>query len=207
GAAGGAPARVAALAEGVIQAMWSHRVTKAALVLLLALLAGAAVVASVEKENPPAKKADDRKEGKPPEKKKLGKEDKELAKLQGTWVEQRSRRIWVIAGEKITEVSRVAWMIAEGKITEVDRGPQREGMARGTVTIDADKRPRTIDLTFQNRTLGKVHGVYEVAGNTLRACLTDERGPRPKELKDSGRGVLYTFRRLSLAGGASPALA
>jgi RNA polymerase sigma factor (sigma-70 family) len=139
GAAGAVSARVAALAEGVIRAMGLHRVTKAAVVLLLALLAGAAVVASAGKEKPPAATADDAKEAKAPDKAEK-KQDKELAKLQGTWVEKRSRMIWVISGTKITLVTRVSWMVSEGKFSEVDRG--RASPANGTA---ADHRPRVFD--------------------------------------------------------------
>jgi hypothetical protein len=42
-----------------------------------------------------------------------------------------------------------------------------------------------------------------VEGSTLRACLADGKSPRPNELKESERALLYTFRRVS-AGGTSP---
>jgi RNA polymerase sigma factor (sigma-70 family) len=111
------------------------------------------------------------------------KSDKEL--IQGTWIpvagEQNGEKL---AKEKLEGGKMV---LMEGKLTlqVMESWPAREG----TYTIDPDKKPKEIDMTFGNATM---MGLYELKGTTLKVVMA-ERG-RPSDF-DSAGATLITFER------------
>jgi RNA polymerase sigma-70 factor (ECF subfamily) len=112
------------------------------------------------------------------------KSDKET--LQGTWLQVSEER----NGEKLPEEK-----IRGGKIVFADdkvtwQGEPETRAREGTFTIDPDKKPKEIDLTFGDITL---KGLYELKGNTLKVVIA-ERG-RPTEFGSTGGGILVFERK------------
>ncbi len=69
-----------------------------------------------------------------------------------------------------------------------------------TISVDASKTPRTIDLTPDDgRMKGKtMKAVYEVKGDELKVCHGEWDSDRPKELASmEGNGLMvFTFKRV-----------
>jgi len=110
-----------------------------------------------------------------------------------------------------------AWVIAEAtlagrdhlddfkgmKLTVTDEKYQidfKENSDKGTLKVDATKKPKQIDLTtssagpFKGRTLP---GIYEFKGDTVVLCLNSEKPDRPTafEAKEKTPIMLLTFQR------------
>jgi RNA polymerase sigma-70 factor (ECF subfamily) len=177
-------AKVVALTERVVRAMLIARLKTLTCVLLrLAVLGGSGVLCrysalkagqeQVQAAPPSVVAAADEK----------AKSDREL--IQGTWIpvsgEQNGEQL---AKEKFEGGKMV---LTEDKITlqVLENGAAREG----TYTIDPDKKPKEIDMTFGNATM---MGLYELKGTTLKVVMT-ERG-RPSGF-DSAGATLVIFKR------------
>jgi RNA polymerase sigma factor (sigma-70 family) len=176
-------AKVVALTERVVQAMLIAKLKTLTTVLLaLAVLVGGGVLCSY-----PTLKAEQAQAAvaavvasaneKP-------RSDKEL--LQGTWLpvsgEQNGEKLpkekfeggkTVLKGDNIT-------------LQVLENGPAREG----TYTINPDKKPKEIDMTFGNATM---MGLYELKGKTLKVVMS-ERG-RPSDFGSAG-ATLVVFERM-----------
>jgi RNA polymerase sigma-70 factor (ECF subfamily) len=175
-------AKVVVLAERVVKAMLIAKLkTLPIVVLVLAALAGGGVLLSypplrAEQENgrpadAPTVAATDEKP----------KSDKEL--IQGTWIpvsgEQDGKKI---PKEKLTD----QFIFTADKVTLQRAG----GEAReGTYTIDPEKKPKELDLTFGEKTY---MGIYELKGTTLK-YVGLERG-RPSDFDSTGATVV-TFEK------------
>jgi uncharacterized protein (TIGR03067 family) len=111
------------------------------------------------------------------------KSDKEL--IQGTWIPVSGEQ----NGEKLAEEK-----YKEGKIVFTDDKVALQilemGQAReGTFTIDPDKKPKEINLTFGNATR---MGIYKLEGAKLTLVMS-ERG-RPTEF-DSTNATMVNFEK------------
>ena len=174
GAAGQAAAtglistQVAALTEGVLKAMLLSKLKVATIVLLtltlLGVLGALQTYATLRSEPP--------------------KSDKET--LQGTWLLVSEER----NGEKLPKekIQGGKFIFADDKITWL--AEQETVTRKGTFTIDPEKKPKEIDLTFGDIT---VKGIYELKGNTLKVVIA-ERG-RPTEFDSTGGGLLVFERK------------
>jgi RNA polymerase sigma factor (sigma-70 family) len=182
---------VVALTEGVVKTMRLTKLTRIATVLLaLALLAGggllltyAAVWAEPSLVEPGSPTQALAPRDKPPKDKKP-KSDKDA--LHGTWLlvsEERNGK--KLPAEKIKGSKMV---FADGKFTwQGEVGTQER---EGTFTIDPEKNPKEIDLTFRTITL---QGIYELKGNRLKLVIA-ERG-RPSEFDSTGTGLLVLQKK------------
>jgi RNA polymerase sigma factor (sigma-70 family) len=177
--------KVVALTERVVQAMLIAKLKTLATVLLgMAVLGGGGVLCSYRTlkaapEQAPAATVAVRTvaDEKP-------KSDKEL--IQGTWIPVSGEQ----NGEKLPKEKFEGgkMVFTEDKITlqVLEKGQAREG----TYTIDADKKPKEIDMTFGNATM---MGLYELKGKTLKVVMS-ERG-RPSDF-DSAGATLVVFERM-----------
>jgi RNA polymerase sigma factor (sigma-70 family) len=169
-------AKVVALAERVVKAMLIAKLkTLTAVLLGMAVLGGVGVLCSY----PTLKAGQEQAQAQAAEK---PKSDKEL--IQGTWIpvsgEQNGEKL---AKEKFEGGKMV---LREDKIIlQVLEQVPREG----TYTIDPDKKPKEIDMTFGGATM---MGLYELKGTTLKVVMT-ERG-RPSDF-DSAGATLVIFER------------
>jgi len=119
---------------------------------------------------------------------------KELDKLQGTWVGVSGER----DGQKLsTDQATRGQLIIKG-----DRYTVREGdkvTEQGTFKIDPTKKPMTLDVmpTEGEHKGMNMLGIYELEGDTLRACLAPSGKERPKEFSSKpGSGQsLYIMKR------------
>jgi RNA polymerase sigma-70 factor (ECF subfamily) len=181
--AGVMSAKVVVLTERVVKAMLIAKLkTLTTVLLVLAVLGGAGVLCSyprlrAEQENAQATPtsvavaADEK-----------PKSDKEL--IQGTWIpvsgEQDGKKI---PKEKLTD----NLIFTEDKVTMRVNGEVREG----TYTIDPEKKPKELDMTFGNKTY---MGIYELKGTTLK-YVGMERG-RPADLNSTGATlVIYEKKK------------
>jgi uncharacterized protein (TIGR03067 family) len=176
-------AKIVLLTERVVKAMLIAKLKALTTVLLaMAALGGAGALWSyatpkAEQEKlraavPPVAVARDEKP----------KSDKEL--ILGTWISTSGEQ----NGEKLAKekLKGGKMVFTEDKITlQVLEAQAREG----TYTIDPDKKPKEIDMTFGNATM---MGLYELKGKTLKVVMS-ERG-RPSDF-DSAGATLVIFER------------
>jgi uncharacterized protein (TIGR03067 family) len=117
----------------------------------------------------------------PPEKDK-----KDEDKIQGTWAVVSIE----IGGQRQTdEEGKNLKLVIKGDAITVN-GPDKEEKAK--FKLDAAKKPRTIDITPEEKKLdGKqVLGIYELNGDELKICYTEDGATRPTEfVSKTGSGI------------------
>src|SRR5262249_54869844 len=109
--------------------------------------------------------------------------------LQGAWIEVSRGK----DGEKLPEDKRWTLVFDGDKVTVVGFGTKRCANQReGTYTLDADKKPREIDLTLGSLVL---NGIYERKGATLKTLWREnDRTGLPANF-DPEKGVLIVFQK------------
>lgn len=120
--------------------------------------------------------------------------DKELTKFQGTWTFES-----VEAGGNKLPADQFKGMTVtfEGDKYAVKHGD--EVVEAATLKLDPSKSPKTLDSTVtEGPNKGKVIlGIYEISGDTLKACFDPEGKKRPTEFKgDSGAQTLVVHKRV-----------
>ncbi len=116
---------------------------------------------------------------------------KELEKLQGSWLLQSKQEEG--QDEKLRDQDRVSLTIAGTRITI-----KEEKEYKGTIAIDAGKKPAAIDLIpTEEGEKGKLLGIYQVEGDTLKLCYGRPGVPRPTEFttKANSKQVLMVFKK------------
>jgi uncharacterized protein (TIGR03067 family) len=108
--------------------------------------------------------------------------EKETKKFQGTWTLESS----VTGGQEIPRDQLKGFLV----IYEGDKHTLKFGdkvFQVGTQKIDPSKSPKTIDVTMtEGPDKGKVMlGIYEIDGDTLKACFDPEGKKRPTEFKSA----------------------
>jgi uncharacterized protein (TIGR03067 family) len=111
---------------------------------------------------------------------------KDLDKLQGDWVMESSQR----DGKKMPaeELGKIKRTIAGDKMTITRDG---DVIAKGTIKVDAAKKPKAIDVTFSNQAGEEqtIRGIYEVDGDRQKVCYAPPGMDRPKEFSaEAGSG-------------------
>jgi RNA polymerase sigma factor (sigma-70 family) len=177
-------AKVVVLTERVVKAMLITKLKTLTIVALVAAaLAGGGVLlsypplrAAQEKDQPAATSTVAAPDEKP-------KSDKEL--IQGTWIP--------VSGEQDgKEIPKERFCrsltFTEDKFTMQLRGG---GVREGTYTIDPEKKPKELDMTWDNKTY---MGIYEFKGTTLKH-VGMERG-RPSDFDSTGATmVIYEKKK------------
>jgi uncharacterized protein (TIGR03067 family) len=114
--------------------------------------------------------------------------DKEYARFEGTW-----RVVSLeIGGMKMPEQTlKDARLIIRGKEFTMK---EKIATYRGTLSIDAGKKPKTIDMKFtEGPEKGNTsYGIYELDGDNFKLCLTITGKNRPTEFAakpKSGHGL------------------
>lgn len=101
----------------------------------------------------------------------------DLEKLQGTW----HVATLVIEGQKLPDGANASSkIVVQGNdFTTISMG----SAYRGTFKVDADARPKTLDMHFtEGPEKGNTAlGIYELAGDTWKICLTMTAKERPQE--------------------------
>lgn len=69
-------------------------------------------------------------------------------------------------------------------------GPNNQ-LKKATYTIDPTKSPKQIDCKPTNGTTLHYKGIYELSGDTLKACFNNgnDRAPRPDSFNSKERGI------------------
>lgn len=119
---------------------------------------------------------------------------KELAKFRGTWKYTSLEQ----DGRPVPEAQyREARLTIKGDQFTFTLGADT---SHGTFEVDPAQKPKAIDVTFTDGPdKGKtIRGVYELTGDTYKACLGSKENDRPKELASkAGTGhVLAVLKRV-----------
>jgi uncharacterized protein (TIGR03067 family) len=115
---------------------------------------------------------------------------KDLQALQGTWKVQKMVREGQEAPAEA--IAKVRFVFEGNKARIETAGP---GGDAATFTLDATQSPKVITLTPAKMKVVAL-GIYELDGDTLRLCLTNDKVP-PKECaaeKGSGARLLVLKR-------------
>ncbi|MGE0129499.1 MAG: TIGR03067 domain-containing protein [Blastocatellales bacterium] len=120
--------------------------------------------------------------------------EKELKKFQGTWMFES-----VEAGGKKLPADQFKEMTVafEGEKYFVKMGD--EVVEAATLKLDPSQSPKTFDsMVTEGPNKGTVIlGIYEIDGDTLRACFDPEGKKRPTEFKaESGAQTLVVHKRV-----------
>lgn len=199
----------ASLTKEVVRAMTLKKLGKVALLLFVLAAAGTAgglvwqARAADRREEPKGARAEAKDEKDEPEPKHAEKAAKEeLKKLAGTWylVGGASRGQKEPPEEDIRDVlKRGQW---QKLVITGDRfvwgSVLREDAMKGDVKVDAARKPRTLNLTFERdgKTV-KALCIYELDGDRLRLAYSE--GERPKQFQtkaDAEWPRVYVWRRL-----------
>jgi uncharacterized protein (TIGR03067 family) len=104
-----------------------------------------------------------------------------LKDLKGTWVASEGQ----LGGEKVPDefIKAISLTITDGKYS-VTVGEQKE---TGTFTIDATKKPMTMDISAEDGANKgkKILAIYELSGDTMKVCYKLDDSGRPKEFKST----------------------
>jgi uncharacterized protein (TIGR03067 family) len=171
-------AKVAALTEGVLKAMFLTKLKTVSAVLAATLLATAAGVFTYHA--PAAGQREATQGGEPqPAGKVADKAKTDKDKLHGTWAAVSGETAGKKAPEEFVQKCKV--VITGDKISLVGlvRGEKETGV-EGTFKLDPAAMPKAIDISLTNRE--DALGIYEVEGDTLKMCLVEATGKeRPTE--------------------------
>ena len=113
---------------------------------------------------------------------------KDLARLQGEWTMVSGSA----NGESMSEEMRKEMKrVCKGDEITVTMGGQV--FLKAKLTLDPSKKPKTIDYEMtEGFTKGKKQlGIYEINGDTFKACFSSPGSERPTELK-AGDGLTFS---------------
>jgi uncharacterized protein (TIGR03067 family) len=97
--------------------------------------------------------------------------DDDQQKLQGKWTVESFQ----YNGNPVEMMKEATREFKDGKYSLT---PKTGDAIEGTVKLDPTKKPKTIDLEVNGRTL---KGIYELDGDTLKMCYILSDGERPSE--------------------------
>jgi RNA polymerase sigma-70 factor (ECF subfamily) len=140
----------------------------------LATKAGSGLLLFVLKREAPAKEEDK-------------KTDK--AKLQGTWQAVSGEENGRPFQDTFLTKYKATFTGDKVKLSAIDDSGE------GTYTLDPTKKPKTIDITIKENE--KAIGIYEVEGDTLKLCMTEDKdgNERPTEFAGKDKAILIVFKR------------
>jgi RNA polymerase sigma factor (sigma-70 family) len=185
-ASGTAPVRAAALAEGVLRAMFLTKL-KVALVMALAVAAAGSVAGVLTRQALAAGPQGEQQGREAAEKPKADKDS-----LRGTWipvsVEENGKKV----PEEDVKAKNFEMVFAADKVTLPNKGDSMEVGYK----LDPAKSPKQIDLIFDKEKTAK--GIYLLDGDTLKLCVQKDPGSeRPTEFvsKEGTNHLLIVLKR------------
>jgi uncharacterized protein (TIGR03067 family) len=120
---------------------------------------------------------------------------KDRDKLQGKWQMTRATADFPANGADLLPVVnalvRSNIEIKGDRLTAANKGANQQAF---TFSIDATKKPKTIDLAAESKKDRKVLGVYELEGDVLRLCVAGGAS-RPAECKPHPGALFLVYRR------------
>jgi uncharacterized protein (TIGR03067 family) len=120
------------------------------------------------------------------------KADKEQEMFQGTW----QLTGFTGGGNKKddSETAQFKLVFKGNTITITGKGDDKHG----TFKLDSTKKPKHIDVFPEDGGPKKIEGIYELTGDSLKICGTEE-GPRPTEFKspDGSNTILVELKRVA----------
>ncbi len=118
------------------------------------------------------------------------KANKALKALQGEWKVEKM----VASGEQVP-AEKATKLILTFKDSQLIPNDMPKDVA--TVKLDPDRKPAWFDLTDLSKET--MLGIYELTGDTLKICLADPGGDRPKEFASpkGGKTAYMVLKRVS----------
>ncbi len=108
----------------------------------------------------------------------LKKHKKDKDAIQGTWAV-----VSVEAeGKPLATGTKQVWVITAEKITWKEGDKVKDAVTM-KYHLDAEKKPKTIDLDHPAKEVGALQGIYQLEGDRLKICFGKER---PKEFATKG---------------------
>jgi RNA polymerase sigma factor (sigma-70 family) len=195
-AAGGVPASVATLTQGVLHTMM---MTKLRLAVVLTAVAGlvltgvGAIAYHGWAGEPSGTKATLAQTG---EKKAAGKEKAEPDSIVGVWhIVDAERSGKKPEGREKDEMAMMQFTFTKDSLSIGAGGVEA---AKFTCTFDGSQKPSTITLARSDKK-ETVTGIYELKGNSLKLCISDAgpQGAAPTEFKtkEGDRNILFVLQR------------
>jgi uncharacterized protein (TIGR03067 family) len=116
----------------------------------------------------------------------------DLEKFQGTW--QASYVIGFDGKPAPDDEVKNASLLVEGSQFTLKT---KDGVIKGTFTIDPSRTPKTIDVTLEGaKPNEKLLGIYRIDGAERRSCFAMPGKERPKEIDPKTAGYLqFGWRR------------
>jgi uncharacterized protein (TIGR03067 family) len=121
---------------------------------------------------------------------------KDLQAMDGTWAVTVHEKDGVKTPDELNQKLKMRLVIKEGKY--VVSSDDKE-VTRGSIKLDAAKKPREIDATDEGTSKGTVlKGIYELSGDEMKVCFGAPGEERPKEFKTSDKSpsVLLGYKRV-----------
>jgi RNA polymerase sigma factor (sigma-70 family) len=200
-AAGALSAPVAALMEGVVQAMFLTKLKLAAVVLLsVGMLGGGAGVVAYQALS--AEPSDAARAERPQPISQPAQPKTDAEKLQGTWL--------LVSAEREDGAKAPPAMIERFRaVFAKDQLTFQEGdlVQVWTFRVDVNTKPKALDLSPVKGTMKTIAGIYELEGDNLKLCggPTSQGATRPTEFKGGPNHTLYVLKRAPAAKeGAKP---
>jgi uncharacterized protein (TIGR03067 family) len=120
--------------------------------------------------------------------------DKEVQKLGGTWVLERIEESGHI--RDLTELRGRVKIVFTGQRCSLGLAPA--WVQECPIRLGRSGNRKTIDFDFSSRPLegcGRLEGIYEFEGNTLRICVDTGKRPTKFATSESDSRVLWVFAR------------
>ena len=117
---------------------------------------------------------------------------REREKLQGVWAVTKLMEAGKKAPDEKAKSIRIEFKGAATTISIKDKA-----VAKGTYTVDPEKSPATMDITFEKE--GKtvtIPAIYEIQGDDLKLCHPyGEGGTRPNAIEATANSIHITLKR------------
>jgi RNA polymerase sigma factor (sigma-70 family) len=198
-AAGGVSAKVAALTEGMVKAMYVTKIKSVLTVVLVlvALAGGAGLIYEAQAGEQPMAK-EEQPAGK--QEQKTGEEKPAQPKQQPAKTDQeRIIGVWYVVNDEGKRTGEEWWIGKDSILTN----PNYYGyLIPRYYRLDAVKDPKQIDIGNKDN-IGTIKGIYVLDGDELRLCLGARGQGRPQAFPEKpGPGEVLILQRAT--SGASP---
>lgn len=120
---------------------------------------------------------------------------KDLQQMDGSWAVTIHEKDGVKTPDEVNQKLKMRLVVKDGKYVVFSDDKE---VTRGSIKLNAAKKPREIDATDEGSSKGTVlKGIYELSGDEMKVCFGAPGEERPKEFKTSekSQSVLLGYKR------------